>query len=113
VVETIDTRDAFTPGSGRFGALLCPEAKIVDPDRVQCGCGEWHVAGTRCPVCDCVYTPSPDEIAAACREIQATWTAHDEEQRKQKAGTMAAEWTVPAVGHPDGHRRGRNRRAKT
>lgn len=27
--ERIDTRDAFTPNSGRFGALLCPAARTL------------------------------------------------------------------------------------
>jgi len=29
------------------------------------------------------YEPSPEEIAARCREIQATWSL-DEEQRRRK-----------------------------
>lgn len=27
------------------------------------------------------YIPSPEEIAAACREIQASWTYHEERMR--------------------------------
>ncbi|MGD9856527.1 MAG: hypothetical protein AB7U20_16390 [Planctomycetaceae bacterium] len=40
--------------------------------------------------------PSPDELAAACREIQAGWSEGDELARR--TGPHAEPWTVPAVG---------------
>lgn len=42
------------------------------------------------------YLPSPEEIAAACREIQAEWT---ESERRRRAGLAdgSPSWRAPTV----------------
>lgn len=39
------------------------------------------------------YIPTPEQIAEACREIQATWT--DEERQRRAVGSGVVEWEVP------------------
>jgi hypothetical protein len=41
------------------------------------------------------YLPTEEEIAAGCREVQATWNRREERKRRQWA--IAAPVTVPEV----------------
>lgn len=59
---------------------------------VTCGCGLVHEAGTRCPACLTDYTPSPQEIEAACE------TMRDGKECKVSG------WEVPTVRKRGGRR---------
>ncbi len=42
------------------------------------------------------YTPTPEQIAEACHELQLTWSAPEE--RQHRTGTARRpDWTPPAV----------------
>ena len=59
--------------------MICKHCQRTAPDTHECrkcpNCGLWGLH----------YEPSQLEIAAACLEIQATWTAKETEHRKASA----------------------------
>ena len=95
----------YTPPSRRMAAKLrrLAAAATVAPPRVRsdkivtCGCGREHFADRKCPECLCVWTPSPEEIAAGCNEIQSHWTEDEKATRRHRSGTGPDDWEAPRV----------------
>lgn len=44
--------------------------------------------------------PSPEEIAAVCKEIQANWSRGERARRRKRAGTAIPSWSVPIYRTP-------------
>ena len=78
----------------RRAAKLPPQA---NGDMVQCGCGRLYRAGGKCAECGCTNTPSPDDIASACEEMQRTWSEVTKEKRRRGLNGTTEELEIPLI----------------
>ncbi|TWT75513.1 hypothetical protein Pla123a_30220 [Posidoniimonas polymericola] len=51
---------------------------------------------------NCKHTPDPEEIAAVCAEIRATWSP-EETLRRIRPDWRPASWTAPELELAEGH----------
>jgi len=54
-----------------------------------------HASVVRCPGGE-RFLPSPEEIAAACQQIQSEWSP-EQERGRRVFGAQREEWAVPRV----------------